>query len=186
MCPVPAPAPLFLLLAMLPGAAFAQGLSISVPAAGISIGVGGGDGISVSTPVIEVSVAPATGEAPSSPPAGGPAGPASPGDQPAPESGTTTAAVEPMRSIDGAAPAGSSGSLAIQSDQDSALTAVRQRRALPLEQIAEAVGTEHDGRIIDARLMTVHGFLLYELKVLKPTGTVSQLYYYASSGLPVR
>ncbi len=74
----------------------------------------------------------------------------------------------------------------VLSDQDSALDAVRTHRALPFERIAEAVQQESAGRIIDARLVELRGFLLYEVKVIEASGMVTNLYYYAKSGLPVR
>ncbi len=45
---------------------------------------------------------------------------------------------------------------------------------------------QHGGSLIDTRLLTVEGFLLYELKILLPDGTLDTLYYYAHTGNPVR
>lgn len=70
--------------------------------------------------------------------------------------------------------------------QDDALAAVANRRAVPLEQIMVAAARLTDGEIIDAQLVTVRGFLLYELKVLETTGDVVELYFYARSGQVVR
>lgn len=70
--------------------------------------------------------------------------------------------------------------------QDDALAAVANRRAVPLEQIMVAAARLTDGEIIDAQLITVRGFLLYELKVLETTGDVVELYFYARSGQVVR
>jgi hypothetical protein len=72
------------------------------------------------------------------------------------------------------------------SPQDMALEAVRSDRALPLEQIVARAQQLSDGQVIDARLITVRGFLLYELKVLEATGDVVDLYFYARSGEVVR
>jgi hypothetical protein len=72
------------------------------------------------------------------------------------------------------------------SPQDSALEAVRTDRALPLDQIIARAGEVTDGQVIDAQLITLRGFLLYELKVLEPTGDVVDLYFYARSGEAVR
>jgi hypothetical protein len=72
------------------------------------------------------------------------------------------------------------------SPQDVALEAVRTDRALPLEQIVARAQQLSDGQVIDARLITVRGFLLYELKVLEATGDVVDLYFYARSGEVVR
>jgi hypothetical protein len=66
-----------------------------------------------------------------------------------------------------------------------ALTAVRDHRALPLEDILLRAKLLTDGEIIDAQLIAVQDILLYELKVLGKTGDVSELYFYARSGLPV-
>jgi hypothetical protein len=69
---------------------------------------------------------------------------------------------------------------------DVALEAVRSQRALPLEQIVARAQQFSDGQVIDARLISVRGFLLYELKVLETTGDVVDLYFYARSGEVVR
>ena len=70
--------------------------------------------------------------------------------------------------------------------QDDALAAVENRRAVPLEQIMAEAARLTDGQIIDAQLITLRGFLLYELKVLETTGDVVELYFYARSGQVVR
>jgi hypothetical protein len=67
------------------------------------------------------------------------------------------------------------------SDQDVALKAVEDARALPFETISNVVHETNAGEIIDARLLTVEGFLLYEVKVLNG-GELDVLYYYARSG----
>jgi uncharacterized membrane protein YkoI len=72
------------------------------------------------------------------------------------------------------------------SPQDSALEAVRTDRALPLDQIIARAGEITEGEVIDAQLITVRGFLIYELKVLEPTGDVVDLYFYARTGRAVR
>lgn len=70
-------------------------------------------------------------------------------------------------------------------DQTLARDAVESQRALPLENILGAVREVSDGKPIDARLIEVGGFLLYEVRVLEADGRVRRLYYYAKSGLPV-
>jgi hypothetical protein len=70
--------------------------------------------------------------------------------------------------------------------QDAALEAVRAARALPLDEIIARANLFYGVQVIDARLITLRGFLLYELKVLEPTGDVVELYFYARSGEPVR
>ena len=67
------------------------------------------------------------------------------------------------------------------SDQDLAVRAVEDLRALPLETIASKVHETTPGEIIDARLITVAGFLLYEVKVLEGERLTVD-YYYARSG----
>jgi hypothetical protein len=52
---------------------------------------------------------------------------------------------------------------------------------LPLETISQRVHETNVGEIIDARLLTVNGFLLYEVKVLDGE-RLDVLYYYARSG----
>ena len=70
-------------------------------------------------------------------------------------------------------------------DQDAALTAVEKHRAMPLEDLMGRVTTEVPGTLVDAQLIEVGSFLLYELRVLQPNGHVSRVYYYASSGMRV-
>jgi hypothetical protein len=83
-------------------------------------------------------------------------------------------------------PGGGTGPAGTPSPQDSALEAVRADRALPLDQIIARAAALTDGQVIDAQLITLRGFLLYELKVLEPTGDVIDLYFYARSGEAVR
>lgn len=79
------------------------------------------------------------------------------------------------------APAGATGN-----EQELALDAVRSARALPLDQILAAARRHTSGEIIDARLIELRGFLLYELKVIEAGGDVADLYFYARSGEIVR
>jgi hypothetical protein len=69
--------------------------------------------------------------------------------------------------------------------QEQALAAVRKGLALPLEEILLRAQLMTDGDIIDCQLIAVQDILLYELKVLGKAGDVSELYFYARSGLPV-
>jgi hypothetical protein len=69
--------------------------------------------------------------------------------------------------------------------QQAASAAVRSGRALPLEDILLRARLLTDGDIIDAQLVAVQDVLLYEIKVLGKAGDVSELYFYARSGLPV-
>ena len=70
--------------------------------------------------------------------------------------------------------------------QSGALQAVRANRALPLEDILVRARLMADGEIIDAQLVQIRSILVYEIKVLTRNGSVSQLYFYARSGAPVR
>jgi uncharacterized membrane protein YkoI len=54
-----------------------------------------------------------------------------------------------------------------------------------LETIYDNVHASAKGEIIDAQLITVRGFLLYEIKLLQDDGLVRNVYYYAKSGKPV-
>ena len=67
-----------------------------------------------------------------------------------------------------------------------ALEAVQSGRAVPLQTILPDLQSRTGGQMIDARLVSVQGFLLYAIKVLTPEGRVEVKYYYAQSGLPVR
>lgn len=67
-------------------------------------------------------------------------------------------------------------------DQADVIDAVGSNRALPLEQILAIARLTIDGEIIDARLIQVRGFLLYELKVVETDGDVADIYFYARSG----
>jgi hypothetical protein len=69
--------------------------------------------------------------------------------------------------------------------QAAASEAVKNNRALPLDEILLRARLLTDGDIIDAQLIAVQDVLLYELKVLGKAGDVSELYFYARSGLPV-
>lgn len=86
----------------------------------------------------------------------------------------------------GGADANADTTAATPSPQDMALDAVRAERALPLEQIIARAGEVTSGAVIDTRLFTLRGFLLYELKVLEENGDVVDLYFYARSGERVR
>ena len=88
--------------------------------------------------------------------------------------GLPSAASVPFASV--ASPSSGTGT-----DQDVAVRAVEDLRALPLETIAKKVHQNTPGEIIDARLITVDGFLLYEVKVLEGSRLTVD-YYYARSG----
>ncbi|MHB1111031.1 MAG: PepSY domain-containing protein [Devosia sp.] len=67
-------------------------------------------------------------------------------------------------------------------DQQGAIEAVASNRALPLEQIMIRARLHTQGEIVDAQLISLNGFLLYELKVVEANGDVDELYFYALSG----
>ncbi len=69
--------------------------------------------------------------------------------------------------------------------QEAALQAVRSRRAMPLDEVMLRAQLIADGEIIDAELIAVRNVLLYAFKVLNRAGRVSELYFYARSGMPV-
>lgn len=71
------------------------------------------------------------------------------------------------------------------SAQDRAMEAVQTGRAVPLARVLSQAQGATGGDLIDTRLVTVQGFLLYELRMLLPDGTVDTLYYYAGTGNPV-
>lgn len=94
-----------------------------------------------------------------------------------PTSETPTATPEAMKRSEAAAR---------ELDQNVALEAVQSGRALPLAEIMALARRETAGDIVDARLISAAGFLLYELTVVGPSGDVSELYFYARSGDRVR
>src|SRR5690554_280610 len=73
-----------------------------------------------------------------------------------------------------------------QSSQDRAAQAVSGGQAVPLDRVLRPALEDKGGTLIDTGLFTVDGFLLYELKILRPDGTLETLYYYARTGNPVR
>jgi uncharacterized membrane protein YkoI len=71
-------------------------------------------------------------------------------------------------------------------DQQASTDAVTSRRAVPLDLVLARARLFADGEVVDARLITYRGFLLYELKILATTGDVSDIYFYARSGEQVK
>lgn len=105
---------------------------------------------------------------------------------PDPDEAGNGAANAPDIPGNGAGNAASGGAAAGQSAQDRATRAVRTGQAVPLDRVLEPALEQNGGTLIDTRLFTVDGFLLYELKILLPDGTLDTLYYYAQTGNPVR
>lgn len=85
----------------------------------------------------------------------------------------------------GSEPGVGSGTSGLTLGQEATLKAVRDHKALPLEDILLRAKLLTDGEIIDAQLIAVQDILLYELKVLGKAGDVSELYFYARSGVSV-
>jgi hypothetical protein len=72
-------------------------------------------------------------------------------------------------------------------EQDRARRAVETRSALPLAEVLRRIGSQLNGRVIDAALIEVGGSLIYRLKVLSADGrTVRIVEYNASTGAMVR
>jgi hypothetical protein len=82
---------------------------------------------------------------------------------------------------------GSAGSSdVVELSQQASVDAVHAQRALPLDVILAKARAVTTGQVIDAKLIGYRNFLLYDLKVLATTGDVSELYFYARSGVQVQ
>ena len=79
-----------------------------------------------------------------------------------------------------------SGTALAPSSQERATDAVNSGRAVSLDRVLRPAQEQTGGTLIDTQLLSVDGFLLYELKMLLPDGTLDTLYYYAQTGNPVR
>lgn len=132
-------------------------------AQGLAVGVGAGAGAGVGAGV-GVSIG-------SSPPIGSPGAPS-----------VSTGSKDVTEALTAAGSAG--GQTAIEQQQ--ALDAVKEKRALPLEQIVARAHKQSDGEVLDAKLVSIRGFLLYQLKILAADGDITELYFYAQSGNMVR
>jgi uncharacterized membrane protein YkoI len=71
-------------------------------------------------------------------------------------------------------------------DQQASTDAVTARKAVPLDMILAQARLFAQGEVVDAKLITYRGFLLYDLKILAPSGDVNDIYFYARSGEQVR
>ena len=69
-------------------------------------------------------------------------------------------------------------------DQDRALQAVEEGRALPLSAVLPRIERKFGGRVIDAALREVGKRLLYDLKMLSPGGRVFTVSVDAATGRP--
>jgi hypothetical protein len=162
-----------LLLPLVGLPAEAQGLDLGINLGGIGINVGGGgSGVNVGVGVGGTGVNVGVGG----------------------ESGVSVGVDTPGGGVDlslGGEPDGPEGTGSGITEgwqiltQDEAVTAVSNKKILPLERILVAARLFTDGEVIDAKLINVKGFLLYDLRVLEPDGDVSDLYFYARSGVLV-
>jgi hypothetical protein len=85
-------------------------------------------------------------------------------------------------------PAGTPAVLNIPSgntDQNTALDAVKSGAALPLDEIVPRARQRWGGRVIDAALMRIQGTLLYRLTMISDQGVSRRVFYDARSGNPV-
>lgn len=67
-------------------------------------------------------------------------------------------------------------------DYDFALQAVRDGKALPLSQLQEIVSARYPGDIINIGITRKHDKLLYEFKVLQPSGRLTEIEMNARTG----
>ena len=70
-------------------------------------------------------------------------------------------------------------------DQDDALRAVEEREALPLVRIVMIAKEMGAGRLVNARLVRIHGVLVYQLTLIDDAGRSRRDYYDARTGYPV-
>jgi uncharacterized membrane protein YkoI len=96
--------------------------------------------------------------------------------------GTVDAVTPGSSAAPGSAAPGAPAPAIVTLDQNAALALVQSQKALPLEEIMKLARLQIEGEIIDAHLIQVRGFLLYELKVVDTDGDVSDIYFYARSG----
>ena len=67
-------------------------------------------------------------------------------------------------------------------DYDAALEAVRDGKALPLSELQEIVTSRYPGDIINVGISRKHDKLLYEFKVLRPSGRLTEIEMNARTG----
>lgn len=70
-------------------------------------------------------------------------------------------------------------------DQDAARDAVENGDAVSLEVLLSNAPLPDGSQLVEAQLVRVGGFLLYELRVLEADGQLHSLYYDATTGMPV-
>jgi uncharacterized membrane protein YkoI len=74
-----------------------------------------------------------------------------------------------------------------ENDDHERVRAAREAgRVLPLAGLLARVGAEHPGaEVLEVELEEEHGRLVYEIKLLRPGGRLTELYYDAATGEPV-
>jgi uncharacterized membrane protein YkoI len=71
-------------------------------------------------------------------------------------------------------------------DDHERVRAARQAgRVLPLTALLARVEAEHPGEVLEVELEDEHGRLIYEIKLLRPGGRLTELHYDAATGKPV-
>lgn len=81
---------------------------------------------------------------------------------------------------------GNAGSRGVESDQNGALKAVTDKKALPLEKLLKIVEQSGFGRVIDVKLVSIKGQLVYLIVFLNDIGVSRRAYYAADTGKPFR
>ncbi|WP_156351765.1 MULTISPECIES: hypothetical protein [unclassified Devosia] len=65
---------------------------------------------------------------------------------------------------------------------DYARDAVNAGRAVSLSSLLPDLAQRAGTNVIDAEMLSIRGFLVYSIRVLRANGTVTTEYYYAQSG----
>ena len=69
--------------------------------------------------------------------------------------------------------------------QDRARAAVESGQILPLQTVLQRVAISHPGQVLEVELEREHGLWVYELKVLRPGGSLFKLELDARTALPL-
>jgi uncharacterized membrane protein YkoI len=67
-------------------------------------------------------------------------------------------------------------------DHDQAFKAVREGKAMPLEQLLALVRVRFDGVVVHTRLEQENGVWMYELKIVDRNGRMREIYVNAKTG----
>jgi len=73
----------------------------------------------------------------------------------------------------------------IADEQDNALDAVQSGRALPLSEISKGALARWGGRLIDVRLISAKGRLIYQLTLVSDGGTIARVLVDAKTATPL-